>query len=290
MDLDAFMTDEELCRKRQEEADHALAMQLMREINAGADRTHQQQQQQAHPAPPSDNHSSHLPLANPSSTRASHQVHETLHRGWRWVWHDGGRPEHEFSEEEVKAIKARGEAILRDCGEKLKQPRAKMGVIRKETLEQLTQLAIETKFVSGKWLLYFGDDMIDEAWRRVALATSKGQLGNCSKCALTPSGPMYVICVYSPDFRDRQEVKRVLNGLRKIGVAAGGTPGDDQQQQQQQQKGGGGGEGFRGNKRVHYKLDLLTILDVYSGITGTWADLRLSPVTQYSSKDFTDEE
>jgi len=290
MDLDAFMTDEELCRKRQEEADHALAMQLMREINAGADRTHQQQQQQAHPAPPSDNHSSHLPLANPSSTRASHQVHETLRGRWRLVRHDGGQPEPEFSEQEVKAIEARGEAILLDCREKLKQPGAKRGVIRKETLERLTQLAIDTKCVTGKWLLYFGDDMIDEAWRRVALATSQGQLGNCSKCALTPSGPMYVICVYSPDFRDRQEVKRVLNGLRKIGVAAGGTPGDDQQQQQQQQKGGGGGEGFRGNKRVHYKLDLLTILDVYSGITGTWADLRLSPVTQYSSKDFTDEE
>jgi len=37
MDLDAFMTDEERRRKRQEDADHALAMQLMREINAGAD-------------------------------------------------------------------------------------------------------------------------------------------------------------------------------------------------------------------------------------------------------------
>ena len=164
----------------------------------------------------------------------------------------------------------------------------------------------------------------------MALTTSHGQLGNCSKCALRPSGPMYVICVYSPDFRNRQEVKRVLNGLRKIGVVADGTPDGDQQQQ----GGGGGGRGFRGNKRVHYKLDLLTyvwqaasrnpctaytesltccavlcalslplcvlrmcvdwwvirILDVFSSGKGTWADLRLAPVTQYSSNDFTDEE
>ena len=73
--------------------------------------------------------------------------------GWRWVWHDGGQPGHEFSEQEVNA---RGVAILRDCGEKLKQPGAKKGVIRKETLERLTQLAIDTKCVTGRWLLYFG--------------------------------------------------------------------------------------------------------------------------------------
>lgn len=83
---------------------------------------------------------------------------------------------------------------------------------------------INTEFC-GKWLLFFDESVIDEHWARIAAAVRSGKLGISAKVAtgmghLVDSGfdpRNRVVCVYTLDFRDRQDVRKVREGLRKLG-------------------------------------------------------------------------
>lgn len=61
-------------------------------------------------------------------------------------------------------------------------------------------------------------------WKKVKNATEKGLLGNCSKVATAKPNPsaydknVKVICVYSYDYTDRDDVMRIRDELRKIGI------------------------------------------------------------------------
>jgi hypothetical protein len=72
----------------------------------------------------------------------------------------------------------------------------------------------------GKWLLFAGESQIGQAWEIVATATESGRLGGKSKRAEEPTRGAYVICVYTPDYRDLGEVGRVLAVLREVGFSA----------------------------------------------------------------------
>jgi len=74
----------------------------------------------------------------------------------------------------------------------------------------------ETVGRGGKWLIFNHPDQHNEAWAIVRDATEEGTLGVQAKAA-TPKGnalakgsEMLLICVYTGDFEDRNDVKRVL--------------------------------------------------------------------------------
>lgn len=78
---------------------------------------------------------------------------------------------------------------------------------------------------SGKWLFYVSPDVVDEVWARVAAATVEGRLGSSSKVSTAWPNPRLrsplkarVICVYTYDYDDEDDVKRVRESLRKIGI------------------------------------------------------------------------
>jgi hypothetical protein len=71
--------------------------------------------------------------------------------------------------------------------------------------------------------LFIERGQIDAVWEQVKRATEAGLLGVSSKCSTMRESPIsvgkeLVICVYTKDFRDKPDVFRVREELRKMGV------------------------------------------------------------------------
>jgi hypothetical protein len=77
---------------------------------------------------------------------------------------------------------------------------------------------------SGKWLVFISVDNVDAIWKKIKLATETGLLGGASKVSTAKPNPnatdsnMKVICVYSYDYTDKDDVMRIRQELRKIGI------------------------------------------------------------------------
>ncbi len=103
----------------------------------------------------------------------------------------------------------------------------------------IDKLARAAGLVVGKWLLYVPKDSIDQVWKKVAHATLEGELGSSTKVATARQagpGDEYVICVYTEDYLDTDDVKRVREKLRGLGFT----------------------------QRLYYKPDIYTYLGIYS--------------------------
>ncbi len=75
----------------------------------------------------------------------------------------------------------------------------------------------------GKWLLFVNKTEVDDVWKKIRQETMEERLGSSSKVS-TKRGWVhhgmpkdYVICVHTPDYRDKEDVLRVRNRLREIG-------------------------------------------------------------------------
>lgn len=76
----------------------------------------------------------------------------------------------------------------------------------------------------GKWLIFVSDHNVDRIWLKIKSATENGILGGSSKVATAKTNPGFsnskvkVICVYTYDWRDEKDAKRVREELREIGI------------------------------------------------------------------------
>lgn len=88
---------------------------------------------------------------------------------------------------------------------------------------------------TGKWLIFCDKGHIDVVWDKVKQATQEGSLGNLAKVS-TPAEKSselgyrkgsHVICVYTYDYEDIADVRRIMcellkidiiEGLRKVGI------------------------------------------------------------------------
>jgi len=83
------------------------------------------------------------------------------------------------------------------------------------TTEGIDSLAQKTGFLVGKWLICRMESEIDSAWKVVAENTWNGNLGISAKVSTgLRKTKMYVICVYTYNFLDLVDVKRVREKLR----------------------------------------------------------------------------
>lgn len=79
---------------------------------------------------------------------------------------------------------------------------------------------------SGKWLIFVDQKEVNEVWAKVKKATEEGKFGGSSKVATAKPNPnakdpsKKVICVYTFDWTDEKDVKRVREELRKIGITS----------------------------------------------------------------------
>ncbi|KIW11162.1 hypothetical protein PV08_10462 [Exophiala spinifera] len=162
----------------------------------------------------------------------------------------------------------------------------------REHLESgIRELARESNITTGKWMLFPSADDVDRTWSLVARGTWEGTLGISAKVAAAPDAETTsasagvggkdrdkesrLICVYTYDFADRDDVKRVLLGLKKLGLLNGDANG-----------GGGGGSMNKNNaaataaaRAIYYKCDAYTHLDISSG-----NEYKLK-ASMYSSRD-----
>jgi len=76
---------------------------------------------------------------------------------------------------------------------------------------------------AGKWLIFVPPTLVDEIWVNIRRATEEGKLGSSAKVATARPNPnatnsKKVICVYTYDWTDKSDVKRIRKKLRQLGV------------------------------------------------------------------------
>ena len=139
----------------------------------------------------------------------------------------------------------------------------KLTPLRKKLEEALMGLAKEKHYTTGKWMLFPLPEDVNRCWAIVAEATINRELGIAAKVATDDGrGNMVsrLICVYTKDFSDMDDVKRVLDRLLKLGLVM--------------KKGPAGEE-----RGIYYKTDAFTELGIMS--ENEWG-LKAS---LYASKD-----
>jgi hypothetical protein len=79
---------------------------------------------------------------------------------------------------------------------------------------------------SGKWMIFVSVADVDEVWAKIKDATEQGLLGSSAKVATARPNPLArdpkkrVICVYTYDSDDVEDVRRVRGKLRELGIVA----------------------------------------------------------------------
>ncbi|KAL8833450.1 MAG: hypothetical protein Q9170_004259 [Blastenia crenularia] len=140
----------------------------------------------------------------------------------------------------------------------------KLTPLRKALEENILAKAKENHFTSGKWMLFPYPEDVSGQWAIVAEATVNRELGTAAKVApdngdgdRTPR----LICIYTKDFSDKEDVKRVLERLVELGLVKRNSAGVEE-------------------RATYYKADAFTELGLNSG--NEWG---LKP-SLYASKDF----
>ena len=97
----------------------------------------------------------------------------------------------------------------------------KMGPYRDQLEIDLLSAATRHSLTSGKWMLFPMSDDLPLVWRLVAEATAAGKLGPVSKVGTWEPAHVTkptVICVYTKDFSDLTDVRRVLSNLNDLNI------------------------------------------------------------------------
>lgn len=77
-----------------------------------------------------------------------------------------------------------------------------------------------------KWLVFVPEQRIDAVWAKIKLATEEGRLGDSAKVATARPNPnaanpdTKVICVYTYDWTDEEDVRRIRQELRNLGIVS----------------------------------------------------------------------
>lgn len=74
-------------------------------------------------------------------------------------------------------------------------------------------------------MIFISNHSVDRIWAKIRVAIEEGRLGSIAKVATakinsaSANSKIKVICVYTYDWRDEKDVKRVREELKKIGIA-----------------------------------------------------------------------
>lgn len=69
-----------------------------------------------------------------------------------------------------------------------------------------------------KWMLFIPPNEVNEVWAVVARATALGDLGTAAKVAPNDGDAAQLICIYTEDFTDLEDIERVLRKLKDLGL------------------------------------------------------------------------
>lgn len=86
------------------------------------------------------------------------------------------------------------------------------------TIENIDSLAQKSGILIGKWLIYRTESEIDSAWKAIAENTWSGKLTSCAKVSTSAQkSKRHVICVYTDNYLDYEDVERIREKLRNLG-------------------------------------------------------------------------
>lgn len=176
-----------------------------------------------------------------------------------WLWVGSPRyPSHWTRQDDkldLSSFREAGETLLSDFDDRRERIKdenpgkvqatitRKMNPHRDALEKHLLATATKHHVTSGKWMLFPGAEELPRSWRIVAEATAAGKLGPMSKVGTWEPGSEKkgtLICVYTYDFNDYEDVKRVLAELLRL-------------------------ELFRqSGRQIYYKCDAYTHLDIGS--------------------------
>lgn len=97
----------------------------------------------------------------------------------------------------------------------------KMAPYRDQLETDLLGLAVKGGCTTGKWMFFPKRNDLPRYWRLVATAVAEGQLGMTAKVS-TDFAEENVICVYTYDFSDIEDVIRVLKELVELDLVSSG--------------------------------------------------------------------
>jgi Domain of unknown function (DUF1917) len=172
---------------------------------------------------------------------------------WIYIANPHSKP---LAKEDIAGLKQEGHRLLQNYvsqirGVEAKHPEKNPGALTrmmkpaKYLLEEdIVSLARAKHILTGKWMLFPSPAHVDEVWFKVAKGTCAGELGMAAKVATVGDGDRAersrLICVYTNDFADKDDVKRVLRKLKEMKLV-----GDEQ--------------------GIFYKCDAYTYLDIMNG-------------------------
>ncbi|MXS77402.1 DUF1917 domain-containing protein [Nitrosomonas sp. JL21] len=76
----------------------------------------------------------------------------------------------------------------------------------------------------GKWLIFVPIENLDGTWEKIRIATERGELGASSKVATAKpnknavTNNQKVICIYTYDWTDLEDVMKIRDQLRQLGI------------------------------------------------------------------------
>jgi len=76
----------------------------------------------------------------------------------------------------------------------------------------------------GKWLIFVDVTEVDRLWETIKCATEEGKLGSAAKVSTAKPNPnakdpnQKVICVYTYNWTDEEDVMRIRQALRELGI------------------------------------------------------------------------
>ncbi|KAH8726504.1 hypothetical protein GQ44DRAFT_705741 [Phaeosphaeriaceae sp. PMI808] len=169
-----------------------------------------------------------------------------------WIWVHNPFHDHrdKSASQRVEEFRSRGADILARSLQTRKQLQAKglngpnitrsLSQESKALQQRITDLAVECGVLTGKWMLFPKLENVTRVWKIVVQGVIDNRLGPTAKVAPDEgkSGDR-LICIYTRDLRDEDDVRRVLSELDTMGLLTSG-------------------------RSIYYKSDAFTYLDLYN--------------------------
>ncbi|KAF1840274.1 DUF1917-domain-containing protein [Cucurbitaria berberidis CBS 394.84] len=181
---------------------------------------------------------------------------------WIWVANPYHNPRDKYACPRVEQFTTRGMELLKQSRQDRQAMQANdsqgsKGMLTKflnqegKALQQrIADLAEENNVLSGKWMLFPKSEDVTRMWKLIVKGVIDDRLGTAAKVATDDGRDERLICVYTRNFRDANDVRRVLCELEAMGLLNSG-------------------------RTLYYKPDAYTYLDINS-TTATQYGLQAS--------------
>lgn len=152
--------------------------------------------------------------------------------GWLWVANPHASPRSVQAEVEIFTgigsqylsdyLNHRQEVQAREPGKPAGTITRMLKPERDKLRDNLKQLAVTHGVTHGKWMLFPHTNNVPQTWRAIVEAVVGNRLGDMAKIATgsnkSDDDGLRVICIYTQDFTNADDVKRVCRTLDELGL------------------------------------------------------------------------